>query len=192
MRSGARGGKVRLTGSSFCADGRAQRAILTLLGTLIYLTGCGLKAPTAAPTAVQTFAHIGITSNCASCHDTGKPFAAFPASGHIATNGQDCGACHTTVGWTSGGTFSHSPTPTQCASCHSNALPSGLINEMNHAMTALPDCLICHSANIGVSWAEGFLQPFAHTLELRRLPFSTAAGRARGDSTVQSCERRYG
>lgn len=47
------------------------------------------------------FDHAGIADECAACHDTDAPFAAFPA-GHLATGGADCGGCHTTSGWAGG------------------------------------------------------------------------------------------
>ena len=45
----------------------------------------------------QPFNHADITGNCAVCHDVGASFAALPVAGftHQATNGADCGSCHT-------------------------------------------------------------------------------------------------
>jgi hypothetical protein len=65
-----------------------------------------------APTR-QPFDHQGIAGSCALCHDVGASFAALPLAGftHMATNGADCGGCHTTGSWAT------------------TAVPSGLIRD---------------------------------------------------------------
>lgn len=149
------------------------RLIFGALGVALVLVFYGqacnmLKRPVAKSILGSGFAHTGITSGCASCHDTGRPFAAFPLSGHPARNGQDCSACHTVTAWIQGG-VSHSPVPAACASCHGlggtfqNDMPSVLTNEMLHAHPGLPDCVTCHTsvpANVGITWAGGV---FSHS-----------------------------
>ena len=130
---------------------------LCLVYAAINTIGCNLRRPSAQAIQNKAFAHTGITGNCASCHDSGKSFSYFPESGHPATNGQDCVACHTTSSWKKG-IFSHVPPPTECASCHGNgqangAVPARVANEMNHSHAGLPDCISCHAANAGSIWS---------------------------------------
>jgi hypothetical protein len=109
----------------------------------LYITGllvCAFNAcsvvrqPSAGTADLQasSFSHAGVTNNCSSCHGAGDPFAAFPATGHLAINGADCSTCHQTTTWLSAYslirphaiTGSTATSPFRCETCHGN---SGLI-----------------------------------------------------------------
>jgi hypothetical protein len=104
--------------------------------------------------------HTGITSNCASCHETGmswfgvtmvdRPTAAQDPN-HPKTG--DCSGCHTST--TSFNTAvtkpaNHIPTTQACALCHTNA-SNFAIYTMNHAGIA-SGCATCHGK--GLSFAN--------------------------------------
>jgi len=95
-----------------------------------------------------TFDHPGITGNCASCHDTGGPFAALPVTGftHSPIGSTDCGGCHTTTNWRGG-----------------NA-PAGLVDDPQQAITL--DALIPTYAATSISrlsaQTETLPMPMAH------------------------------
>lgn len=151
-----------------------------LLFFCLISTGCSFvqrpKVGQLSMNSLSKFDHTGITSNCASCHDTGKPFAAFPEMGHKPTSGQDCSTCHTPSGWLSAGVAIHNPIPGACNSCHGpggsykNSLPASEPfnytdatygpQQMFHSFPGLPDCASCHTAtpaNVGVAWSGGFV-----------------------------------
>lgn len=119
------------------------------------------------------FSHAGITQSCASCHDTGEPFGAFPASGHPDRGGKDCGQCHGSSSWLMANPhLAGMPIPTTCISCHSSKLPAGSQGTATLIGNLTPqgglfdhsgnggggDCVSCHSSvpeNVGVTWAGG-------------------------------------
>jgi hypothetical protein len=100
---------------------------------------------TAAPMAAAPSArvsHIGVTTNCASCHNgvlaTGKSAA------HIASN-TACENCHTTLAWLPA-RFEHQGVTAACASCHNGVAAAG--KPTRHIQTN-QDCSACHGT---LSW----------------------------------------
>ena len=105
--------------------------------------------------------HTGISSNCASCHETGdswfgvtmvdRPTKAQDPN-HPATG--DCSQCHSSTTTftvvTAGKPANHIPTTQTCTLCHSNA-SNYAIYTMNHTGIAT-DCAQCHGA--GLSFAN--------------------------------------
>ena len=105
--------------------------------------------------------HTGISSNCASCHETGdawygvtmvdRPTAAKDPN-HPTTG--DCSQCHSSTTTftvvTAGKPANHIPTTQACALCHSNA-GNYAIYTMNHAGIT-SNCAQCHAA--GLSFAN--------------------------------------
>ncbi len=105
--------------------------------------------------------HVNITSNCASCHETGdswygvtmvdRPTKAQDAS-HPTTG--DCSNCHTsTTSFTSGVTSkpaNHIPTSQPCALCHTTA-GNYAVYVMSHSGIT-NNCIQCHGT--GLSFAN--------------------------------------
>jgi hypothetical protein len=104
--------------------------------------------------------HTGITSNCASCHETGmswfgvtmvdRPTAAQDPN-HPKTG--DCSGCHgSTTSFSTGVTkpANHIPTTQACTLCHTNA-SNYAIYTMNHTGIT-SGCATCHGA--GLSFAN--------------------------------------
>ena len=110
------------------------------------------------------FDHVGITGECAMCHQEGAQFAALPVSGftHPPITA-DCGGCHTTDTWRSASTAPASSfDPTQnvtvtalipsyagTAIIHLTEQVQSLPMVMKHASADLPatvmgDCAACH------------------------------------------------
>jgi hypothetical protein len=147
--------------------------------------GCGglqNAVPSDAPasdaaSAEVAFGHAGITDNCAACHDTGKPFAAMPGSGHRPTNGLDCSNCHrgsTATGARSwAGAQYHTPgssTPTACSPCHGGAAPTSPAEWQSTTYPRSPfdygtnskgiphgggqDCAVCHAGPGTSAWGN--------------------------------------
>jgi predicted CXXCH cytochrome family protein len=137
---------------------------------------------TAPSFTTYTMNHPAVAaSRCDSCHNgayvsQGTKGALGTASfpGHVATNGQDCIACHAAAasGFTSwtGATFTHAATDTncsschngttatgnttpphipatgvQCSNCHTNTAPSFTTYTMNHSAVAASRCDSCHN-----------------------------------------------
>src|SRR5450631_2022915 len=116
-------------------------------------------------TAFTTFSgtamsHIGITSNCSSCHETGmswfgvtmvdRPTAAQDPN-HPKTG--DCSGCHTsTTSFSATVTkpANHIPTTQACALCHTNPA-NYAVYTMNH-VGITSGCATCHGA--GLSFAN--------------------------------------
>lgn len=94
------------------------------------------------------FAHTGITGNCASCHDGSANNVAAGAlgtnPGHPATNGQDCGVCHSISTTFADAVFDHTGRVDNCAECHGDGA-SGATTKKNigHVPTT-EDCSLCH------------------------------------------------
>ena len=156
------------------------RITFAVIMILLSFVRCSfVSAPQAAQlnlSSSTSFSHQGITTGCVTCHATGQPFAAFPATGHEAIGAQDCSVCHTPSSWMSS-VSPHTPgaaIPTSCISCHSSNRPTGvqgtvsLLNNLtpqgglfDHAASGdggTGDCVACHisvPANVGVSWAPG-------------------------------------
>jgi hypothetical protein len=90
------------------------------------------------------FDHVGITNNCASCHD-----GAHDATGaiglspnHVPTT-EDCFVCHTTDSFV-GAVFNHvGIDPNDCASCHDTGIATP--KKVNHIPT-MDDCSVCHDS----------------------------------------------
>jgi hypothetical protein len=115
--------------------------------------------------------HTGITSNCASCHETGKtwygvtmvdrPTAAQDAS-HPKTG--DCSQCHSSTTSfsvvTAGKPANHIPTTQACTLCHSNAGNYAIYN-MNHAGIT-NNCALCHGAGLSFANIVPKEQPASH------------------------------
>ena len=124
------------------------------------------------------FDHVGITSTCASCHDTGAPFVALAVAGvgldggtfmHPDKGGNDCRTCHTTTSWSGAGNAPDGvrdpaqdvpvaaliPTYVDTSIASVSAQSETLPMPMDHKSTALPAgalsaCSNCHSnANAG-------------------------------------------
>jgi hypothetical protein len=107
--------------------------------------------------------HTNITSNCASCHETGdtwfgvtmvdRPTAAQDAS-HPKTG--DCSQCHTsTVSFSQGVTTkpaNHIPTSQPCTLCHTNANDFSIYTMSHSGITN--NCIQCHGSLAGISFAN--------------------------------------
>jgi hypothetical protein len=98
------------------------------------------------------FDHVGITGNCASCHNGSPNNIAAGALGktptHPATTA-DCGVCHGIGGGSTGGTFmdasfDHTGRVDNCEECHGDN-GTGAVTKKNpgHVPTT-QDCSICH------------------------------------------------
>ena len=100
--------------------------------------------------------HTGITSGCATCHETGKSFSGVtivtrptrrsepPATG-------DCSGCHSsttsfTTGVSGGKPANHIPTTAACTLCHTNPA-SYKPGAMNHTGIT-SGCTTCHAASV--------------------------------------------
>ncbi len=98
---------------------------------------------------VTNFDHGTLASGkrCDDCHgNTTAVTPDIPASGlsanHIATNGTDCGVCHTPGTFTTG-IFDHATIGTaRCDSCHDGSISKGV--SLHHIPTNGADCNGCH------------------------------------------------
>ncbi|WP_281926138.1 cytochrome c3 family protein [Methylocystis bryophila] len=132
----------------------------------IQCSGCHNNAPgtlltsfTTAPGYPQAMGAAGhavvASMRCDSCHSgaytnqglTGAyGTASFP--GHVATNGQDCAACHKSAAtsftsWAGAG-FVHTAANTNCVSCHNGTTATGLATPP-HIPTGTIQCSGCHN-----------------------------------------------
>ncbi len=122
------------------------------------------------------FSHIGITNNCAQCHDIGAQFAALPVAGfdHPDTGRADCGSCHDTTNWkgATGGAprDSHDPAqdialdvliPTYSGLSISTLSPETetLPQLMNHGTTAVDATVLATCTNCHLDAASGIYYP---------------------------------
>ena len=122
------------------------------------------------------FDHAGVTSACASCHDSGAPFVALPVAGvgldggtfvHPDKGGNDCRACHTTTNWTGAagapegksdpahdavvdaGIPSYAGTSIASVTAQTESLPMPMFHRSASIPTSL-SCITCHTgANSG-------------------------------------------
>jgi len=106
--------------------------------------GATLPAATTTATAsAKPLSHLGVTSNCASCHN-GTLAPGRPAS-HIASSTR-CEDCHGTSAWLPA-RFEHRGVTAPCASCHNGVLASG--KPVQHVQTQ-KDCGACHGV---ITWS---------------------------------------
>lgn len=93
----------------------------------------------------STFAHVGITANCASCHDSSTNFVALGALGktpdHPVTN-TDCGVCHNTVNFTE--VFDHTGRVDNCTECHGDGAAGAVTKKNPGHVPTTEDCSVCH------------------------------------------------
>ena len=106
------------------------------------LTGTGVAAVSSLTSAGSVAAapqvsHLGVTTNCVSCHN--GVLAAGKGPAHIASN-NTCENCHTTFAWIPA-RFDHAGITAPCASCHNGVSASG--KPARHVQT-VQDCKSCH------------------------------------------------
>ncbi len=99
-----------------------------------------------------SFAHNGVTGNCASCHTgtyppaLGKP-ANHPAVAIDTATGKekDCSWCHGTTDFTKVNTYDHSvlKATDRCDKCHDGSNPAIVSKPAGHVVTT-QDCKVCH------------------------------------------------
>ncbi len=95
----------------------------------------------------STFAHVGITGNCASCHDGSANFVALGARGkaqapnHPVTT-TDCGVCHNTINFAQ--VFDHTGRTSNCAECHGDGAPGAVTKKNPGHVPTTQDCSVCH------------------------------------------------
>ncbi len=134
----------------------------------------------------STFNHVGITTNCLSCHN--GTFAPGKHPTHLPSS-NDCEVCHSTTAFVPAG-FDHSlVAPGTCRNCHNGIDAIGMTNghfattiscdrchstvsflnaNFDHVGTAYPgdhraplDCLDCHGGNSSaVTWDAPNYQPY--------------------------------
>ncbi len=81
--------------------------------------------------------HVGVTSNCASCHN--GTLATGKGPKHIQSD-NTCQNCHTTLAWLPA-RFDHQGVTASCASCHNGVVAAG--KPPRHVATP-EDCSACH------------------------------------------------
>jgi hypothetical protein len=133
-----------------------------------------------------TYDHTGVTSNCAQCHDVGKPNAALPVPGftHPPMNGADCSNCHNTTNWkTAAGApagkksdpkaavIANALIPTYSGTTISSLTPRAeqLPMSMDHGskdvdQAALESCASCHPGTSSGTYVPGYLHSSLATL----------------------------
>src|SRR5215471_18164194 len=142
-----------------------------------------------------TMRHSAVTTvPCSSCHNGAfisqgtsgaQGTASFP--GHVAINGQDCSACHSSTTSFAGAAFTHAATDTNCSSCHNGTSATGMVTPphipigsvqcsnchtntaasftsytMNHTAVAGVPCATCHNGSFaaqGTAGAQGLATP---------------------------------
>jgi Cytochrome c7 and related cytochrome c/Cytochrome c554 and c-prime len=102
------------------------------------------------------FDHTFASQNCVTCHDgirrVSTPKAmlgqnSFP--NHIPTNGQACGACHTSyTTWKT--TFNHVGAVGTCFSCHNGTIATGKLSISGKHILTSDTCENCH---VNTTWA---------------------------------------
>ena len=100
--------------------------------------------------APSAFAHVGISGDCASCHDGSPNHVGLGARGmpatpiHENTSG-DCSACHNTTNFADA-FVDHTSADvlgSRCDSCHDGVDATGKNTKVNHVAT-IEDCGVCH------------------------------------------------
>ncbi len=146
------------TNCSTCHNGTNAQGLTTpphIPVTGVQCSNC--HANTSPSFTAYTMSHASVaTARCDSCHNgsyTGQgtkgAYGTSSYSGHVATNGQDCGACHTTaasggyVTW-AGAVFVHAATDTNCLSCHNGTTATGNTSPPHIPITGI-QCSNCHS-----------------------------------------------
>jgi hypothetical protein len=87
--------------------------------------------------AAAAVSHVGVTANCASCHN--GVLASGKSGAHIVSNNL-CQNCHITAAWLPA-RFDHQGVSPPCAACHNGAIAVG--KSLSHIATA-QDCGACH------------------------------------------------
>jgi hypothetical protein len=137
-------GTARAVGNNLVAPS-ALRGALVSVGPSAATAGVvapgAVQATSAGPVAAAVVApavsHVGVVSNCYSCHN--GQLATGKGSRHIASNNM-CENCHTTLAWLPA-RFDHRGVTAPCASCHNGALAVG--KPVRHIPT-LQTCDTCH------------------------------------------------
>jgi len=100
--------------------------------------------------APSIFDHVGISGNCASCHDGSSAFVALGARGEPATpihqnTTGDCSICHNTSAFADAFVDHSGPevTGSRCDSCHNGVDATGKDAKPDHVITT-QDCGVCH------------------------------------------------
>ena len=93
----------------------------------------------------SSFAHVGITGNCTSCHDGSASFVAVGALGktpdHPVTT-TDCGVCHNTTDFSE--VFDHTGRVDNCVECHGDGTVGAVTKKNPGHVPTTEDCSVCH------------------------------------------------
>ncbi len=99
----------------------------------------------------SSFAHVGITGNCMSCHDGSANFVALGALGKTSSpphpvTSADCALCHNTTNFADAFVDHSDPAvlAVRCDSCH-GVTATGKDDKPDHVPTT-QDCGVCHVA----------------------------------------------
>ena len=125
--------------------------------------------------------HTGITSGCATCHDTGKSFTGVTnlktkPTNHVPTTAT-CETCHSATNFTTfaGTAMSHSGIASGCTTCHA-AAPTGTpfagVTPKPQGSGHIPttaDCATCHKSTTRVRSGDAD-EAHRHHQRLRDLP----------------------
>ncbi|MBI5261883.1 MAG: hypothetical protein HY852_08730, partial [Bradyrhizobium sp.] len=146
------------TNCSNCHNGTAATGHTTPPHVPIGTVQCSnCHSNTATSFITYTMSHAAVSyARCDSCHNgsytsQGNTGAYGTANypGHVATNGQDCVACHAkaATSFTSwaGGSYVHQPSDTNCISCHGGGTATGM-NTPPHIPSGTVQCSNCHSS----------------------------------------------
>ena len=152
------------TNCSSCHNGSGALGLTTPPHVPVAGVQCGNCHTNTAPSfATYTMNHASVSaSRCDACHNGSfaaegtkgaQGTASFP--GHVATNGRDCGTCHTSAAaafasW-AGGTFTHAATDTNCSNCHNGTTATGMSTPPHVPVTGV-QCSNCHT-NTATSFA---------------------------------------
>jgi hypothetical protein len=193
---------TKTSGNPRSAASLRAALIVVLVASIATGTGCsgGQNAPVSPVTpsdargAEVAFDHAGLTTDCASCHGTNQPFAAFPVAVHRPTGGLDCSRCHAASSATGGGAWgkgrfhvSGSAAPATCLECHAAAAPASTAGWLGTSYATSPfdyginslgvphgggqDCGVCHAGPGTGAWGN---QPSWVSGHFEHGPFSLA------------------
>ncbi|MFI4979115.1 MAG: hypothetical protein ACHQIO_02090 [Nevskiales bacterium] len=118
----------------------ATRAAIASIVVAAPASSGASTAPIATSSAVASrsqVSHLGVTSNCVSCHN--GSLAPGKRPGHIASN-STCENCHKTSAWLPA-SFDHQGVTASCISCHNGVIAPG--KPARH-LQANQDCRACH------------------------------------------------